>query len=230
MPNLDDAQQRLRRAIQQHRGDEAQAEREHQREECRRRELDRQAANLLNEAKRALEPFRSGLLNAISQQDLREAGRTVSRDTVNLHGVELSVLEPNRSDGFSPEWAAQLFKVCAVSQVILGRAEENTLMAASLWYCDAEQAEMYRWYQIAFTTSALVPNRRQVEPFSLDPSHQDAPLSLVAMHTVAPLSFEAVNEEAFTARWTALFASALEGHLDDWPASGKIAWRQGNSG
>ena len=228
MSNLDDSTQRLHQAAQKARRDKAQAERERQREKCQRRELDRQAANLLNEAKRALEPFRSRLLRDISQQDPREAGRTVSRDTVSLHGVELSVPEPTRSDGFSPEWTAKLFKVCATSSVTLRRAEENTLMAASLWHCDAEQAEKYRWYQIAFTTPASLPNRRQLALFDLDPSDQDAPLSLVATHPVVPLSFEAVNEDTFTARWTALFASALEGRLDKWPDKRKNRiWRRG---
>lgn len=233
MSNLDDAEQRLHQAIRQGDEAEAQAERERQREESRRTELDKQAANLLSKARSALAPFRSRLIEAIRKPASHERGCFVSHDNVERRGVRLLVPEPSRSDGFSPQRAAELFNVCATSCVNLERTEGEgrTLMAASLWYCDAEQASDYRWYQIAFSTSASVRSRRQFEPFDLDPNDEDAPLSLLAMHSVAPKSFEAVNEDTFTDRWITLFASALEGgRLDDWPANRRIAWRQGNRG
>lgn len=235
MTSMNDAHKRIRRAAAQSRRDEVQAERQRREENERHQEMEKRRERLLADAKSALAPFKSALLEGIKQQGPEETGRIVSHDSVCLHGVELSVSVPGRTDGFPSQWAAKLFNVVATSHVVLGKAEQEPFMAASLWYCDAEREGEYGWYQIAFATSDAVGGGSPVEPFGLDPSKEDACLALSAMHTVVPRSFEVVDDDTFTTRWATLFADALEGKLyeralDQWPNKQcELVWRRGDA-
>lgn len=85
----------------------------------------------------------------------------------------------------------------------------------SLWYCDAQQPDAFRWYETAFCQRL---NRNKVEPFALAPGgdHVVPPLSGV-MHTVQlawPFtSIDQGDEESFIERWIEWFAEAAQGQL-----------------
>lgn len=86
----------------------------------------------------------------------------------------------------------------------------------SLWYCDAQEAGLFRWYETAFMRAFGV-HRVSVVPFSMLPGEQDVALALSSLHTVqvawpfAPI--DQGDEEDFIERWIAWFAEAAQGLL-----------------
>ncbi|WP_334150171.1 hypothetical protein [Hyphomicrobium sp.] len=91
--------------------------------------------------------------------------------------------------------------------------------SASLIYADRKDGNGYRWYEIAFYTSALSRNRGQRdEPYALEIHEKDLFQALSpAMHTVSvaygPLAIDGEDEAKFTERWLDLIAKAAAGQL-----------------
>ena len=87
----------------------------------------------------------------------------------------------------------------------------------SLWYCDAQESGIFRWYETAFMINPFIPERRQFDPFSMDPD-DDAYLALspvMDVHQVA-WPFTAIDqggESPFIERWIGSFADAAQGQL-----------------
>jgi eukaryotic-like serine/threonine-protein kinase len=86
--------------------------------------------------------------------------------------------------------------------------------AHSLWYCDAQEIGVYRWYEFAF---GIMSGRRSVYPFSLTPGEQSfmafnpALSSLQLARPVTPI--DQGDEENFMNRWIHLFGEAALGNL-----------------
>ena len=89
----------------------------------------------------------------------------------------------------------------------------------SLWYCDAQEEGVFRWYETAFMVSPLIPSRGVMDPFALDPLAEDA------VGAVAPImsGFQVAwpftpidqgQEQDFVERWMNWFADAAQGRLD----------------
>lgn len=87
----------------------------------------------------------------------------------------------------------------------------------SLWYCDAQEAGIFQWYETAFMHFALSAVSPSLEPFALPPS----PLSAVALgnimggHQVA-WPFTAIQpgvSDDFIDCWAGWFADAAQGQL-----------------
>ncbi len=88
----------------------------------------------------------------------------------------------------------------------------------SLWFCDAHDAGVYRWFETAFMVMPLIPERYTLDPFALNPSDRDAgaALSSVMSHRQVawePLPFDQGDEEQFIERWLGWFAEASDGSL-----------------
>lgn len=87
----------------------------------------------------------------------------------------------------------------------------------SIWYCDAQISGEYAWFETAFMTSPLLGQRRQQEPFAMEPSPEAAAALSPALHTVQvawPFTrLDAGNLEAFVDRWAGWLAAAAEGRL-----------------
>lgn len=47
----------------------------------------------------------------------------------------------------------------------------------SLWFCDAQEEGVYRWFETAFMVQALIPERGRLEPFALSPMYEEAALA-----------------------------------------------------
>ena len=47
----------------------------------------------------------------------------------------------------------------------------------SLWYCDAQEAGVFRWYEMAFMIMPSIPKRGRIDPFALSPG-RDAYVAL----------------------------------------------------
>ena len=90
--------------------------------------------------------------------------------------------------------------------------------AHSLWFCDAHDEGVYRWYELAFMISPLIAQRSTVEPFALAPTDNYAALALTPVTDVRqvvwqPLPFDQGDDEQFIERWIEWFAAAADGSL-----------------
>lgn len=90
--------------------------------------------------------------------------------------------------------------------------------AHSLWYCDAQQEGVYRWYELGFGISALTGRRATLIPLDLDPDNDDAVLALSnTAHTFEltrkPGPIDQGEAEEFIDRWAGYFADAYVGNL-----------------
>lgn len=83
----------------------------------------------------------------------------------------------------------------------------------SLWYCDAHELGVYRWYEMAFMP-AIMLSTNEMMPYNLDPS-RDSALAFGfggGDHKLArqPTSVDQGEEAAFVERWMGLLAAASE--------------------
>jgi len=88
----------------------------------------------------------------------------------------------------------------------------------SLWFCDAHDEGVYRWYELAFMVNPFVAERYTLDPFALPPTDENAAQALTPVMTVRqvawqPLPFDQGNEEQFIERWLTWFAAAADGSL-----------------
>jgi len=90
--------------------------------------------------------------------------------------------------------------------------------AHSLWFCDAHDEGVYRWYELAFMVSPLVAQRSTLYPFALAPTDNYAGRALAPVTDVRqvawqPAPFDQGDEEQFIGRWLEWFAAAADGSL-----------------
>lgn len=86
----------------------------------------------------------------------------------------------------------------------------------SLWYCDAYEEGVYRWYELAFMLSPFSSRTTSVAPFNLAPTDKDAAGSLwtgIHTHQLAwgPAPFDQGEEQQFIDRWIGWLARASTG-------------------
>ncbi len=87
----------------------------------------------------------------------------------------------------------------------------------SLWFCDAQEPEIFRWYETAFSISPLIGQRGRQDPFALPPGEEAGEAlgpGLAKFQVAWPFTpIEAGNEVDFLERWMAWFAQAAQGQL-----------------
>jgi len=87
----------------------------------------------------------------------------------------------------------------------------------SLWFCDAQKAEEFRWYETAFMFNPLVQWQSRMTPFALAPG-EDAGKALSRVATEFQVAWpftpiEPGGEMEFVERWIRWFALAVQGQL-----------------
>lgn len=84
----------------------------------------------------------------------------------------------------------------------------------SLWYCDAQEAGRYQWFETAFMISPLIDRITLQRPYAMDPSNEAAKALWVgiAEYQVA-WPFTPLNSDEFVDRWAGWFADAAQGLL-----------------
>jgi hypothetical protein len=90
--------------------------------------------------------------------------------------------------------------------------------AHSLWFCDAHDEGVYRWYELAFMISPLIAERSTLEPFALPPTDEQAAAAFTPVMDLRqlawqPLPFDQGEEDQFIERWLEWFAAAVDGSL-----------------
>ena len=110
------------------------------------------------------------------------------------------------------------FEVVACSSIILrinpsrhgyeGRSH-------SLWYCDAQEPGVFRWFETAFMRWGTYGV--SMAPFSVPPTERDVALALTAVHTYQvawPFTpIDQGDERDYIERWLGWFAEAAQGLL-----------------
>ncbi|MCH8949870.1 MAG: protein kinase, partial [Chloroflexi bacterium] len=90
--------------------------------------------------------------------------------------------------------------------------------AHSLWFCDAHEEGVYRWYELAFMIRPTIPRSSTLDPFAFPPTDKDAAQALTPVMDVLqvawqPVPFDQGEEEQFIERWLSWFAAAADGSL-----------------
>ena len=130
------------------------------------------------------------------------------------------------------------FQVISYTKITLSMPSDwygYTGRSHSLWYCDAQEQGVFRWYHTAFMIIFGREDNR-VAPFAMSPGDGDATLALSpAMHThQVAWPFQPIDqgdEDSFTERWMEWFAQAAQGqlhypsHMPELNPSG--SWRRG---
>lgn len=105
--------------------------------------------------------------------------------------------------------------------------------AHSLWYCDAVEEGVFRWYETAFMMSPMIQERFIVDPNALAPGEDSfGALSNVMTTRQVAWPFTPIDQgdaDLFIERWIGWFASAAAGdlHLPSTMPEGPVgSWRQ----
>lgn len=87
----------------------------------------------------------------------------------------------------------------------------------SLWYCDAQEAGRYQWFETAFMVSPLIPKRGRQNPFALNPGDESAKAlgaGLAEFQVAWPfVPIDMGDLDELIGRWASWFADAAQGHL-----------------
>jgi serine/threonine-protein kinase len=87
----------------------------------------------------------------------------------------------------------------------------------SLWYCDAQEAGRYQWFEMAFMLSPFAAKLARQDPFSLDPGEQAAMAvrsGTPDIQVAWPFTAVIVGElDEFVSRWAGWLAEAAQGQL-----------------
>ena len=130
------------------------------------------------------------------------------------------------------------FEVIAYATIRIAKAADQrgyTGRSHSLWYSDAQEKGVFRWYETAFWAPWTATNRELF--FALPPDGQNSQLGLsrgANTHQVAwPFTpIDQGEEEAFVEQWLQWFGQAANGqliyprHMPEKEISG--SWRRGD--
>jgi serine/threonine-protein kinase len=209
--------QAVQQAVVERQGEEAaRMSAQQSREEARR--------ELLEAAKQSFQQIR----NALQDRILEAAhGTNVSatRAGLTLHlGDGALIIDPVQmapADCLAAFDYAPPFDVIAYSAIAARKPRDRydcEGRAHSLWFCDAHDEGVYRWFELAFMISPLIAQRSTLEPFALAPTDKYAGRALAPVTDIRqlawqPVPFDQGDEEQFIERWLEWFAAAAAGSL-----------------
>jgi serine/threonine-protein kinase len=139
--------------------------------------------------------------------------------SVRLGHAQLRVFPPTRCNG---QEAGQRipFDIIACTDVELVVPPDTYGYAGrshAMWFCDAQEAGRYSWFETAFMIQPLMARQTNRDPFSLRPGGEagEAIGPGVGAYQVAwPFTkLDDASLEAFIGRWAGWFADAADGHL-----------------
>jgi len=88
----------------------------------------------------------------------------------------------------------------------------------SLWFCDAHEEAVYRWYELAFMVTSVVAERHTIDLFSLPPTDDEAAKAPTPTMTIRQIAWQLSpidqgEEHSFIERWLGWFAATADGSL-----------------
>ncbi|MGH2584177.1 MAG: serine/threonine-protein kinase [Dehalococcoidia bacterium] len=213
-----DAQQELQKANQKAVAERAQESADMsaaQSESERRRQL-------LDAAKRTLQPILDRLVQVMGDDAPESVGTATPAFPFRLRGAELNRGTVHGGIKASLQWGDYdpPFDLIAYTRLTLTIPRNRwgyEGRSHSLWYCDAQEEGVYRWFETAFMIHPMIPRSSAVDPFALDPGDDAAGALSPAMDTnqVAwPFTpIDQGDEDELIERWIAWFADAAQGNL-----------------
>jgi eukaryotic-like serine/threonine-protein kinase len=208
--------QQANRANVARRGEISRQASAHQSEAERRQALADTAAQALT---RVAATLRDAIMDAAPSASLStglKVGWTIQLDRAELRLAPPRAVQPN-------PWGSQgtpAFDLIAFSELDLRMPADHygyEGRSHSLWYCDAQEAGRYQWFETAFMLWPFTARRARQDPFSLDPGEQSAVAVRSGMaHIQVAWPFTAVTAgdlDEFIARWAGWLADAAQGQL-----------------
>ena len=154
----------------------------------------------------------------------------------SLNNARLCVGRVSQGPGPSQGMPFEVMAYTVIKVVVPKNQRGYAGRSHSLWYCDAQEPGVFRWYETAFCTR-MAFSGEEFEPFDLPPGGRGVINALGnVMDTVqvarpfAPI--DQGEEDGFIERWIGWFASAAQGQLrspNTMPESQPwSSWRQGH--
>ena len=138
---------------------------------------------------------------------------------LNDAAMQIDSLEPTpRYTGEQyPVPAFDIVAHCAVGIAVPQNRHGYKGRGHSLYYCDAQDEGVFRWYETAFTFNPLTPRRSAYEPFGLTPGKDAFGALSPAMDVVqVAWAFTPIDQGdtgEFVERWIEWFGLAAQGQL-----------------
>lgn len=200
------------------RAEQARQESEAQTEDDRRRALDKSARQSVG---RIVDELQQAILSAASAAAAQGGAESWA---IKLNQATLSF---SLSSGPTPisrrtdSPAAPAFDVVTCGKLILNIPQNRygyRGRSHSLWFCDAQVAGEYRWFETAFMKMALMGSQPSEVPFALNPGPEAAAAvgpGLMEYQAAWPFTPLTVGElDDFIGRWSSWFAAAAQGQLN----------------
>lgn len=183
-------------------------------------------SQLLHTARQSFEGIRERLIEQI--REAAPAAAVAQSQFVSLGNGSLSIksIQPAPLGCLAASSRPPVFDVIAYTEIAVRQPRDRSDYEGrshSLWFCDAHDKGVYRWFETAFMTGLFAPYRTTMNPFALSPTDEKAAnafASGIADHEVAwePLPFDQGDEEQFIERWLRWFAQAAQGTLRNPPS------------
>jgi hypothetical protein len=199
---------------------------------------ERRRGDLFSAASQSLRRMMDAMMEAIKAAAPESSGDERAGDSwsVGLGRAELRVFPPMRC-GAQVGGQRIPFDIVACTDVELSMPQDTygyEGRSHALWFCDAQEAGGYSWFETAFMIQPLMAQQTNRDPFSLKPGNKagEAIGPGVGAYQVAwPFTkFNDTSLEAFIGRWAGWFADAADGRLhrpslpEGCPAG---SWRRG---
>ncbi|HEY3116705.1 MAG TPA: serine/threonine-protein kinase [Chloroflexota bacterium] len=209
--------QEANRAEAVRRGESGRRESEFRSEEERR-------ASLFDAASKSLTRIADSLREAI-EQAAPAASVSSNRSggwSARLNQAQLEFDPPTRT-ATNPwgRWTPPAFDVIAHAAIgirIPPNSYEYEGRVHSLWFCDAQEAGRYQWFETAFMVSAFIAKRGRQDPFAMNPGEESAKAvwnGMAEWQVAWPFTPLAVGDlDEFINRWAGWFADAAQGQLN----------------
>ena len=209
--------QEVNKAVVQRQGEKAARSSAEQSREEARRDLFGAAEHSLN---RILDLLRERILEAAPTTNVSTGRGLVFRladGTLVVDPVQMAPADCLAAFDYEPP-----FDVIAHTTIAARKPRDRydyEGRAHSLWFCDAHDEGIYRWYELAFMVRPMVRERFNLDPFALPPTDKHAAGAFVPVMDVRqlawqPLPFDQGDEDQFIERWLTWFAAAVDGTLN----------------
>jgi serine/threonine-protein kinase len=198
------------------RGESVRHESEHRSNAERRAALADAATSGLAKIAGALQEAIMEAAPSATMQTAREGGWSILLSQAEIQFVPAATTSSNPWGSGTPP-AFDVVANTAMSIRIPPTRDQYEGRSHSLWYCDAQEAGNYQWFETAFMISPLISSRGRQDPFALSPSEKSAQAVGTGMAEIQvawpfePVSLGDLNE--FINRWAGWFADAAQGKL-----------------
>lgn len=187
------------------------------------RSHEEQRSALVTNAKQSLEAILDKLVEQIRENASSAVVTRSPNLLIRLGKGELSIdaVRPAPANCLGIGGRSPTFDVVAYTAITVRQPQDqfgHEGRSHSLWFCDAQEQGVYRWFETAFMVQPLIPERARLDPFALGPTEEEAAQAfspIISTRQIAwqPLPFDQGEEEQFIERWLAWLADAATGSL-----------------